>query len=59
MNKLVSKKRSTQFARQPSSPRENRVDGVPVIHLNVHQAMVTYAVSQRKTHLSQHMLVIV
>ena len=33
MNKLVSKKRSTQLARQPSSPRANRVDGLLVMHL--------------------------
>lgn len=32
-NKLVSKKRSTQFARQLSSEREKLVEGVPVTHL--------------------------
>jgi len=34
MNKLVSKNLSTQFVKQLSSPRENRVEGVPVMHLN-------------------------
>lgn len=33
MNRLVSKKRSTQLARQPSSPRAKRVDGLLVMHL--------------------------
>lgn len=34
MNRLVSKNLSTQFAKQLSSLRENRVEGVPVIHLD-------------------------
>jgi hypothetical protein len=33
MKMLVSKNRSTQLARQLSSPRENLVEGVPVMHL--------------------------
>ena len=33
MKRLVSKNRSTQLAKQLSSPRENRVEGVPVMHL--------------------------
>ena len=33
MKRLVSKKRSTQLTKQLSSPRENRVEGVPVMHL--------------------------
>lgn len=33
MKRLVSRKRSTQFARQPCSPREKLVEGVPVMHL--------------------------
>jgi len=36
MKRLVSKNRSTQFAKQLSSPRENRVEGVPVMHLSQH-----------------------
>lgn len=34
MKRLVSKNRSTQLAKQLSSPRENRVEGVPVMHLH-------------------------
>lgn len=33
MKRLVSKNRSTQLTKQVSSPRENRVEGVPVMHL--------------------------
>jgi hypothetical protein len=33
MKMLVSKNRSTQLTKQLSSPRENRVEGVPVMHL--------------------------
>ena len=33
MKRLVSKNRSTQLTKQLSSPRENRVEGVPVMHL--------------------------
>ena len=63
MKRLVSKKRSTQLTRQLSSPRENRVEGVPVMHLGRKNAS---QVSKRRsweddicerTHLSQHMLV--
>lgn len=34
MNKLVSKKRPTQFARHVLSEREKLVEGVPVTHLS-------------------------
>lgn len=36
MNRLVSRKRSTQFARHELSEREKLVDGVPVTHLSQH-----------------------
>lgn len=52
MNKLVSKNLSTQFARQVSSPREKRVEGVPVIHLD--RIRVERRVS-KGAYLSQHM----
>jgi len=36
INRLVSRNLSTQFAKQVSSLREKRVDGVPVTHLSQH-----------------------
>ena len=37
MKRLVSRKRSTQLAIQLSSDRENRVPGVPVMHLSANE----------------------
>lgn len=41
MKRLVSRNLSTQFARQLSSPRENLVDGVPVMHLRDGELVIT------------------
>ena len=39
---LVSRKRSTQLERHDSSPRENRVEGVPVMHLCVQDTVRSF-----------------
>jgi hypothetical protein len=60
MKRLVSKNRSTQLTKQVSSPLENRVEGVPVMHLaKKKSAKVNMGNGQevRRTHLSQHILV--
>jgi hypothetical protein len=56
MNKLVSRKRSTQLERQLDSLREKVLPGVPVMHLQGSHKLVDSREKplRQVTHLSQH-----